>query len=80
MSSMPADSSLVVHPEVAEALVGGGPVVALESTILAHGLPRGDNRRVADEIEDAVRSGGALPATVAVLNGVVRIGLSPEQL
>jgi pseudouridine-5'-phosphate glycosidase len=80
MSSMPTHSALVVHPEVAEALADAGPVVALESTILAHGLPRGDNRRVADDIENAVRSGGAVPATVAVLDGVVRIGLTPEQL
>jgi pseudouridylate synthase len=80
MSSMAAHSALVAQPEVAEALADGRPVVALESTILAHGLPRGDNRRVADDIEDAVRWGGAVPATVAVLDGVVRIGLTPEQL
>lgn len=80
MSSMAAHSALVAQPEVAGALADGRPVVALESTILAHGLPRGDNRRVADDIEDAVRSGGAVPATVAVLDGVVRIGLTPEQL
>ena len=49
-------------------------MVALESTILAHGLPRGDNRRVADEIEGRVRATGAVPATIAVLDGVVRIG------
>ena len=65
---------------VAAALAEGRGVVALESTILAHGLPRGDNRRVADEIEDAVRSGGAVPATVAVLDGVVRVGLSADEL
>ncbi len=71
---------LQIHPEVAEALAAGNAVVALESTILAHGLPRGDNRRAADQIEAQVRAAGAVPATVAVLDGAVRIGLSPAQL
>ena len=75
-----AEPTAVVAPEVAEAVSDGRGVVALESTILAHGLPRGDNRRVADEIEDAVRSGGATPATVAVLDGVVHVGLSASEL
>lgn len=72
--------SLVLSDEVAAAVGDGRPVVALESTILAHGLPRGDNRRVADEIESAVRSNGAVPATVAVLDGAVRVGLTPADL
>lgn len=55
-------------------------MVALESTILAHGLPRGDNRRIADEIEAQVRKAGAVPATIAVLDGAVQVGLSPEHL
>ncbi len=55
-------------------------MVALESTILAHGLPRGDNRRIADEIESVVRSFGAVPATIAVLDGAVRIGVGPAEL
>jgi len=71
---------LQIHPEVADALSAGRPVVALESTILAHGLPRGDNRRVADEIEQQVRAGGSVPATIAVLDGAVRVGLDPGQL
>ncbi len=69
-----------IRGEVADALRSGGPVVALESTILAHGLPHPDNRRIADEIEARVRSAGAVPATIAVLNGVVRIGLTPAEL
>ncbi|HEX2706044.1 MAG TPA: pseudouridine-5'-phosphate glycosidase [Candidatus Lustribacter sp.] len=69
-----------VHPEVASAIAAGGRVVALESTILAHGLPRGDNRRIADEIEAAVRDAGAVPATIALLDGVVHVGLDPEGL
>jgi pseudouridylate synthase len=71
---------VVVQPGVAQTLAAGGPVVALESTILAHGLPRGDNRRIADEIENAVRSAGAVPATIAVVAGTVRIGLDPAEL
>jgi pseudouridine-5'-phosphate glycosidase len=55
-------------------------VVALESTLLAHGLPRPDNRAAADEVESAVREGGAVPATIAVLDGVPHIGLTPSQL
>ncbi|HET6547683.1 MAG TPA: pseudouridine-5'-phosphate glycosidase [Solirubrobacter sp.] len=69
-----------VHDEVADALAAGRPVVALESTIIAHGLPRPDNLRVAREIEATVRSGGAVPATIAVLGGEVRIGLDDEAL
>jgi pseudouridine-5'-phosphate glycosidase len=71
---------ITIAPEVAEALAAGGPLVALESTILAHGLPRGDNRLIADRIEGRVRAAGAIPATIAVLDGVVHIGLSPAQL
>ena len=67
-------------PEVADALAAGGPVVALESTIIAHGLPRPDNARVAREVEAAVREEGAVPATVALLDGVVRIGLDDAAL
>jgi pseudouridylate synthase len=69
-----------VHPEVADALAGGRPVVALESTIIAHGLPRPDNLRVAREIEEAVRSHGAIPATIAVIGGEVCVGLDDPAL
>jgi pseudouridylate synthase len=69
-----------VAPEVAEALAAGGPVVALESTIIAHGLPRPDNARIARELEDAVRAAGAVPATIALLDGTVRIGLDDAAL
>lgn len=61
--------------EVSRALDGGRPVVALESTIVAHGLPRPDNLRIAHEIEEAVRGEGAVPATIAVVEGQPRIGL-----
>jgi pseudouridylate synthase len=69
-----------VSDEVGEALASGRAVVALESTIIAHGLPQPDNLRVAREIEDAVRSAGAVPATIAVLDGEVRVGLDSEAL
>ncbi len=69
-----------MSPEVAEALSAGRPVVALESTLLAHGLPRPDNRAAADEVEAAVRSGGAVPATIAVLDGVPHVGLTPGEV
>jgi len=69
-----------VHDEVAEALGAGRPVVALESTIISHGLPRPRNVDVAREIEAAVRDAGAVPATVAVVGGEVRIGLDDEAL
>jgi pseudouridylate synthase len=69
-----------VDPEVQAALDAGRPVVALESTIIAHGLPRPDNLRVAGEIEDAVRAHGAVPATIALLGGEVRVGLDAETL
>jgi len=66
--------------EVQTALAGGRPVVALESTIIAHGLPRPDNLRVARELEAVVRDAGAVPATIAVLGGEVRIGLDDDGL
>jgi pseudouridine-5'-phosphate glycosidase len=69
-----------VAPEVAAALRAGQPVVALESTIISHGLPRPDNLRVAREIEAVVREGGATPATIAVVAGEVRIGLDDAAL
>jgi pseudouridine-5'-phosphate glycosidase len=69
-----------IHPEVADALAGGHPVVALESTIISHGLPRPDNLRIAREIEDAVRSGGAVPATVAIIDGEPHVGLDDATL
>lgn len=69
-----------VAPEVADALRDGRPVVALESTIISHGLPRPRNREVAQEVEAEVRSNGAVPATVAVVGGRVRVGLDAEAL
>lgn len=67
-------------PDVAEALESGRPVVALESTIISHGMPYPQNVAMATEVEDIVREHGAVPATIAVLDGVPRIGLSPDDL
>ncbi|MEW1775728.1 pseudouridine-5'-phosphate glycosidase [Streptomyces sp. NPDC086777] len=71
---------LVVSEEVGEALRAGRAVVALESTIIAHGLPRPRNLQVALELEDTVRRAGAVPATIAVLDGRPRVGLDKDQL
>jgi pseudouridine-5'-phosphate glycosidase len=71
---------LVVSEEVREAIGARRPVVALESTIIAHGLPRPRNLQVALELEEAVRREGAVPATIAVLDGRPRVGLGKEEL
>jgi pseudouridylate synthase len=71
---------VIVHPEVADALRARRGVVALESTLIAHGLPAPDNLRVAREAEAAVRAAGAVPATIAVVAGAVRIGLDDAAL
>ena len=69
-----------IHPEVAHALATRQAVVALESTIISHGLPRPDNLRIAREIEAEVRAGGAVPATIAVIDGRAHIGLDDAGL
>ena len=66
--------------EVAAALASGSPIVALESTIISHGLPRPTNLDVAREVEAIVREHGATPATIAVIDGSVHIGLSDDEL
>ncbi len=73
-------SDLVFSPEVAAALASNSPIVALESTIISHGLPRPSNLNVAREVEAIVREHGATPATIAILDGIVHIGLTDEQL
>jgi pseudouridine-5'-phosphate glycosidase len=71
---------LEVSPEVANALVAGRPVVALESAVITHGLPQPINLELARQVEKEIHSEGAQPATVAVLNGKVHVGVSPENL
>lgn len=68
------------HPEIAQALEQCQPVVALESTLLAHGLPRPGNEETGRELEKVVRGHGAVPATVAVLDGVAHVGLTDDEL
>jgi pseudouridylate synthase len=75
-----AKQHLNIHPEVAQALAQGQPVVALESTIIAHGMPYPQNVQTALEVEAVIRAHGAIPATIAVLEGKICIGLGPEQI
>ncbi len=72
--------SLAITEEVAQALRDGTPVVALESTIISHGMPYPQNVTMATEVEQIIRDGGAVPATIAVLDGRPRIGLGPDDL
>lgn len=72
--------SLALTEEVAQALHEGTPVVALESTIISHGMPYPQNVAMATEVEQIIRDGGAIPATIAVLDGRPRIGLGPDDL
>jgi pseudouridylate synthase len=71
---------LVIAEEVRDALTDGGPVVALETTLIAHGFPAGEGLRVGRESEERVRSAGARPATVGVLDCALRVGLSGDEL
>lgn len=70
---------IVVAANVAQALADAQPVVALESTLIAHGLPKPQGAAVAAELEQTVEAGGAVPATVAVIDGALRVGLTPAQ-
>jgi pseudouridylate synthase len=80
MFAYPTGHPIRIGPRLAEALHEGRPVVALESTIVAHGLPRPDNLRVAREIEETVRGQGAVPATIGMIDGQLWAGLDDEQL
>jgi pseudouridine-5'-phosphate glycosidase len=66
--------------EVSQAKAANRPIVALESTIISHGLPRPRNLEVALEVEEIVRTAGATPATIALIDGVIHVGLEPEEL
>lgn len=69
-----------VHPEVAAALADGRAVVALESTIISHGMPFPQNVSMATDVEQIVRDAGAVPATIAVIDGICLVGLDEQQL
>ncbi|MCR5089026.1 MAG: pseudouridine-5'-phosphate glycosidase [Oscillospiraceae bacterium] len=71
---------LDVNPEVAEALAQGKPVVALESTIISHGMPYPQNAETALSVEKIIRENGATPATIAIIGGRLKVGLTPEEI
>ena len=71
---------LDIAPEVAQALAEGRPVVALESTIISHGMPYPQNVETALEVEEIIRKEGAVPATIAILGGRLKAGLSPAEI
>ena len=68
---------LDVKPEVAEAIAQGKPVVALESTIISHGMPYPQNVETALQVEKIIRENGAVPATIAIIGGRLEAGLTP---
>lgn len=74
------NSFLEIHPEVQQALLEKKPVVALESTIIAHGMPYPQNVETAMAVESIIRNNGAIPATIAIMNGKCTVGLNNEQL
>ena len=71
---------LDIKPEVAKALEEGKPVVALESTIIAHGMPYPKNVETAIQVEEVIRAGGGVPATIAIIGGKIKIGLTKEEI
>lgn len=71
---------LSIAPEIAEAIKAGKPIVALESTILSHGMPFPENVEFAHQVEVVVRSAGAIPATTAIIGGKLKVGLTAEEL
>jgi len=71
---------LEIHPEVEEAIRLGKPVVALESTIISHGMPYPQNVETAKNVERIIRNEGAIPATIAILKGKIKVGLRAEEL
>lgn len=78
--SAPIADLIEFAPEVAAARAAGTPVVALESTIISHGMPYPQNVQTAREVEAIIRAGGAVPATIAVLGGKIRVGLTDGEL
>ena len=71
---------LDISPEVSAALAAGKPVVALESTIISHGMPYPQNVKTALEVEQIIRDNGAVPATIAIIGGRLKAGLTPEEI
>jgi len=71
---------LDIHPDVAAAIAAGKPVVALESTIISHGMPWPQNAETAKKVEQIIRDNGAVPATIAIIDGRLKAGLSDEEI
>ncbi|MCD6330531.1 MAG: pseudouridine-5'-phosphate glycosidase [Candidatus Cloacimonetes bacterium] len=71
---------LEINPEIQQTLSEGKPIVALESTIISHGMPYPENIKTAKEVEQVVRDNGSIPATIAILNGIMKVGLSENEL
>ena len=71
---------LDINPEVAAALAAGKPVVALESTIISHGMPYPQNVETAQRVEQIIRDNGAIPATIAILKGRLKVGMTPQEI
>ena len=76
---MRSNNIIDVHAPVAEAITQGRPVVALESTIITHGMPWPRNNEMARDVEALIRQEGAIPATIAVVDGRLKIGLSEQE-
>ena len=71
---------LSITPEIQQAIADGKPVVALESTILSHGMPYPQNVEFAHKVEEIVRAEGAIPATTAIIGGKLKVGLNADEL
>lgn len=71
---------LHIHPEVKKALSEGQPVVALESTIISHGMPYPKNIEMAKNVSKIIRDNGAIPATIAIIDGILKVGLTSEEI
>src|SRR5689334_24626058 len=71
---------LKIAPEVAQAIRDGRPMVALESTVIAHGLPRPQNLETARRLQEVVRESGAVPATIAIIAGKLTVGLDDDEI
>ena len=74
------NSFLNIHPQIQEALQNNQPIVALESTIISHGMPYPKNVETALAVEQIIKDNGAIPATIAIINGQCCVGLSQEQI
>lgn len=81
MSELTLNAELLqISPDVQDALKNKKPVVALESTIISHGMPFPQNAQTAIEVEQTIRQHGAVPATIAIIGGIMKVGLSKDEI